>query len=196
MHSPRHLTLLVLLSFLLPSAVLCDERTWNSVETHAARGQFVQFAAQNATHRRDNSAASDVQNDILNDAASVGGRTYLFTVSTNAKPRRIVLLENVHEDVDRFGPVVNMDIPRELVRQMILMSARDDFGLATRDATLRETSAAADSSNVIRLRILVAPGLENGILRIRLWHVTDERRRYERGQSTKTCSGVKTIATT
>ena len=89
--------------------------------------------------------------------------------NANLSGYQFVALVNTEQDIDLEGQTpIHPRIPRELVRQALLIAARDGLGLGTRDASIREPLTVAGSDKLLTLQIATAIG-HDGALKVRVW---------------------------
>jgi hypothetical protein len=75
-----------------------------------------------------------------------------------------IALSNIEQDFDLEGQsLIHPRVPRELVRQALLIAAREELGLGTRDQTIREPLTISASDKLLMLQIATAVG-DNGEL--------------------------------
>ena len=89
------------------------------------------------------------------DAAAVKSRLVVLRVKDDKGTRQVVVLGKPAgaAEIPDNGPACRLDmLPRELVRQAVLIAARDELGLATRDQVIDETPVTAKSRRPIRSR--------------------------------------------
>jgi hypothetical protein len=80
------------------------------------------------------------------DAAAVKSRLIVLRAKGDRGPRPVVVLGKPAgaADIPDSGPTCRLDmLPRELVRQAVLIAARDELGVATRDQVIDETAASS-----------------------------------------------------
>ena len=137
----QYALILTVVSLLVSTAATAEVRKWTSDNgKHTIEAELVRVDDEKVTLRRNDGRTVVVPVERL----SKSDQTFVRTTSTKTDSNqgrdvkatpdgkeketsiRLVVLENVHEDMDRFGPIFNFRIPRELVRQTILMVARDD----------------------------------------------------------------------
>lgn len=110
-------------------------------------------------------------------------------VNTDAAPSRVV---EVLAGSDVSGSGRQSLLARELARQAVLLAAREELGLGTRDPTLRE--AASDKSTPEALLLDVQIQFDNrGTVVIEVVHVDENGRRSKLSRWTKQFAEQKTI---
>ncbi len=76
------------------------------------------------------------------DPAAVRSRLVVLTIKNEKEPRQVVVLGRpaVATDIPDYKHPARLDmLPREMVRQAVLIAARDELGLATRDLVIDAT---------------------------------------------------------
>ena len=113
-------------------------------KSRAAPGQPNTSAAQAAA------TPEDKRLEVTLDGSAVRSRLVVRSVGKDNDARKVVILGRPTgvQDIPEFNPPsrVNM-LPRELVRQAVLLAARDELGLATRDQVIDETPAEAPTGD-------------------------------------------------
>jgi hypothetical protein len=78
------------------------------------------------------------------DPAAVKSRLVVRTVKSENRTRQVVVLGKPTgtTGIPDIAPLCRLDmLPRELLRQAVLIAARDELGLSTRDQVIDDTSA-------------------------------------------------------
>lgn len=114
-----------------------------TIRTHMTRGPLViRPSTQTAAAVRRQPAWTMTHNDVPVLTATADLRRAV------SPPKCVMLTTQMLPEWDVFA--VNGMLVRELMRQSLLIAARDELGLSTRDRTLRETFAVAQSQSTFR----------------------------------------------
>ncbi len=113
-------------------------------KSRAAPGQPNSSAAQAAA------TPEDQRLEVTLDGSAVRSRLVVRSVGKDNDARKVVILGRPTgvQDIPEYNPPSRVDmLPRELVRQAVLIAARDELGLATRDQVIDETPAEAPTGD-------------------------------------------------
>ena len=92
-----------------------------------------------------------VKNDQATlDPAAVRSRLFVLHLKNDKEPRQVVVLgpPALTGDIPDYHLGVRIDmLPREMVRQAVLVAARDELGLPTRDEVIDETHAGQEDGD-------------------------------------------------
>ncbi len=111
--------------------------------TAVAFGQEARPSPEKADKRPDE-ARSEKLKQQYSDGSAVRNRLVMLRVGQNKKARPVVMLRRPvsTKDIPDHDGAVHLDIlPRELVRQAVLIAARDELGLVTRDLVIGDSPA-------------------------------------------------------
>ncbi|MCA9147657.1 MAG: hypothetical protein KDA92_00090 [Planctomycetales bacterium] len=194
MKTNNRLPLLVifLLTFGLATAQ-AEQREWKSSDGRfRATAEFEGLDGEFAILRREDGKKARVQLKRL----SIEDRAYIESLG-NA-PRSEIVCVSLHNVIpgapaDQSPHQLNALVPRELVRQAVLIAAREELGMRTCDATLREPLPKLSAGDrELSLQISAIP-YEDGTLRVRIWQgdstnrPPDWSKDYQFGSSVTEC---------
>ncbi len=133
--------------------------------------RYAQSHAQEASDRGKSPAKrSPSAKPAVDEASPEGSNT---EESAESKEIECVVLRNVPLEISDDQPAVfRMQLPRELVRQSLLIAAREELGLQTCDTTVREVAPKKAKGKLLILQMSVE-AIDENKLQIKLWQGID-----------------------